>query len=274
MNQTVLITGTSSGLGRATAKHFQNRGWNVVATMRDPQAGVDLAALDRTLVTRLDVQDHASIHSSIQAGIAAFGRIDVVVNNAGYGAFGPLEATTMDKIRRQFEVNVFGVLATTHALLPHFRANRDGTVINISSMGGRFAFPLGTLYHASKFAVEGLSESLFYELATLGIRVKLIEPGGMKTDFGGRSLEFNNDPAVPEYQPLVQNVLNVLGPMMAAGSAPEGIAEVVYAAATDRTDQLRYQAGADAVQLINRRLAEGDITFIGAMKAQFGMTSV
>ena len=131
MTKTVLITGTSSGLGRATAKLFQAKGWNVIATMRSPEQEAELTQLENTLVTRLDVQDPASIQSAVQAGLAAFGRIDALVNNAGYGAYGPLEATPMEKIRRQFDVNVLGLLATTQALRPHFRANRSGVIIQL-----------------------------------------------------------------------------------------------------------------------------------------------
>lgn len=270
MTKTVLITGTSTGLGRATAKLFQVKGWNVIATMRTPDQESELTQLSRTLVTRLDVQDARSIQSAVSAGIAKFGHIDVLVNNAGYGAYGPLEATPIEKIRRQFDVNVLGLLATTQAILPHLRANRTGTIINVSSIGGRMAFPLGSLYHGTKFAVEGLSEALQYELGPLGIRVKLVEPGGIKTDFGGRSLDFSNDPTLTEYQPLVQSLLGALGPMMEAnGSQPEQIAEVIYTAATDGADRLRYEAGADAVQMLARRRSTDDATFFGDMKALF-----
>ena len=271
MTKTILITGTSSGLGRATAKLFQAKGWNVVATMRAPEQETELTQLERTLVTRLDVQDTRSIHSAVDAGLARFGRIDALVNNAGYGAYGPLEATPLEKIRRQFDVNVIGLLATTQALLPHFRANRSGTIVNISSIGGRITFPLGTLYHGTKFAVEGLSESLHYELAPLGVRVKIIEPGGIKTDFGGRSLDFSNAPELTEYQPMVQAVISGIGAFMATASAPELIADVIYAATTDGTDQLRYEAGADAAQVLASRRAADDATFLAGMKSQFGL---
>jgi len=271
MNKTVLITGTSTGLGRATAKLFNARGWNVIATMRAPDRETELTQFERTLVTRLDVQDPASIQSAVEASLAKFGRIDALVNNAGYGAYGPLEATPLEKIRRQFDVNVLGVLATTRAILPHFRANRSGTLVNVSSIGGRMAFPLGALYHGTKFAVEGLSESLHYELSELGVRVKIVEPGMIKTDFGGRSLDFSNDPSLTEYQPLVQKLLAVLGPMMEKGSAPERIAEVVYTAATDESRQLRYQAGADATQMLAGRNAADDDQFMAGMRAQFGL---
>jgi NAD(P)-dependent dehydrogenase (short-subunit alcohol dehydrogenase family) len=272
MSKTVFITGTSSGLGRATAKYFHGKGWNVVATMRAPGQETELTQLPHTLVTRLDVQDTRSIQSAVDAALAKFDRIDALVNNAGYGAYGPLEATPLEKIRRQFDVNVLGLLATTQALLPHFRANRNGTIVNISSVGGRLAFPLGTLYHGTKFAVEGLSEALQYELGPLGVRVKLVEPGGMRTDFGGRSLDFSNDRALAEYQPLVQKVVDVFGPMLENGSAPEQIAEVVYTATTDGTDRLRYEAGSDAVQMLSARRASDDATFLAGMRAQFGLT--
>lgn len=271
MKETILITGTSSGLGRATAKLFQQNGWNVIATMRAPEHENELTQLDNMLVTRLDVQDTPSIRKAIEEGIAKFGRIDALVNNAGYGAYGPLEATPLEKIRRQFDVNVLGLLATTQAVLPHFRTNRRGTIVNISSVGGRMAFPLGVLYHGTKFAVEGISESLQYELSPLGIAVKVIEPGFMKTDFGGRSFDMSNDVTLGEYQPLVQSLMNVLGPMSESASVPELAAGVIYGAVTDGTDQLRYAAGADAVHFIGNRSAVDDATFFAGMKAQFAL---
>jgi NAD(P)-dependent dehydrogenase (short-subunit alcohol dehydrogenase family) len=271
MNQTILVTGASSGLGRATAKHFQAQGWNVVATMRSPEAEAELNQLERVVVIRLDVQDAASIHAAVDAGIAKFGRIDALLNNAGYGAYGPLESTSLEKLRRQLDVNVLGLLATTKALLPHFRLQRSGTIVNVSSMGGRITFPLGTAYHASKFAVEGLSEALHFELAPLGVRVKIIEPGGIKTDFSGRSFDFSNEPPIAEYQPLVQSLFSVLAPAMEQGSSAEHIAEIVYRATTDGTNQLRYVAGADAEALLAARQASDDATFLGGMRARFSV---
>ncbi|HXH45388.1 MAG TPA: SDR family oxidoreductase [Bradyrhizobium sp.] len=271
MTNTILITGTSSGLGRATAKLFQAKGWNVIATMRNPEAETELNQIDRVLVARLDVQDTASIRTAIDAGIAAFGRIDVLVNNAGYGAYGPLEATSEESIRRQFDVNVLGPLATAKAIIPHFRANRGGTLVNIASIGGRLAFPLGALYHGTKFAVEGLSEALHYELGALGIRVKVIEPGAMKTNFAGRSFDFSNDESIPEYQPLAQSVMAAFGPFMEGGSSPEHVAELVHAAAIDNTDRLRYAAGDDAEQILARRATLSDAEFFRGIKEQFGI---
>lgn len=260
MAKTVFITGTSSGLGKATAKLFLREGWNVVATMRSPESEMDLKQAANLLVAKLDVQDFDSIQVAVDAGIGRFGRIDALVNNAGYGAYGPLEATSIEKIRRQFDVNVLGLMATTKAVLPHFRANRSGTVVNISSIGGRMAFPLGTLYHGTKFAVEGLSEALQYELAPIGIRVKIVEPGGIRTDFGGRSLDFNNDASLEEYQPIVQKVMGILGPMMEQASTPEQIAETVFLATTDDSPRLRFEAGQDAAQILTQRRTTDDGT--------------
>jgi NAD(P)-dependent dehydrogenase (short-subunit alcohol dehydrogenase family) len=271
MKKTLLITGASSGIGKAAARRFQAEGWNVIATMRSPERETELTALDGVLVTRLDVQDVASIGAAVDAGLRRFGRIDALLNNAGYGAYGPLEATPLDKVRRQFDVNVMGVLATTQAVLPHLRRQRSGVIVNVSSIGGKITFPLGTLYHGTKFAVEGLSEALHYELLPLGIRVRIVEPGMVKTDFSGRSFDFSNDPALTEYQPLVGAFMSALGPMAANASHPDRVADVIFRAATDEGDRLRYEAGPDAEQMLGARRASDDAAFIGGMRAQFGI---
>ena len=271
MSKTILITGASSGIGKATAKLFHDKGWNVIATMRKPGAEEELTKLDNVLVTRLDVQDEASIGSAVADGIGKFGNIDVLLNNAGYGAYGILEATPTDKIRRQFDVNVIGLLATTRAVLPHFREHKSGVIVNISSIGGKMTFPLGTLYHGSKFAVEGLSEALHFELAAIGVKVKIVEPGMIKTDFGGRSFDFTNDESLAEYQQFVGAVMGAMRAMGDNGSPPELVASVIHNAATDGTDQLRYTAGEDAKQLMDSRNAADDATFIGGLKAQLGI---
>jgi NAD(P)-dependent dehydrogenase (short-subunit alcohol dehydrogenase family) len=271
MGKTILITGASSGIGKATARYFQERGWSVVATMRSPQKEQELKALDNVLVTRLDVQDPASIKSAIEAGIARFGKIDVLLNNAGYGAYGPLEATPMEKIRRQFDVNVIGLLETTKAILPHFRASRGGVIVNVSSVGGKMTFPLGTLYHGTKFAVEGLSESLSWELEPIGVKVKIVEPGAIKTDFAGRSFDLSNDEGMVEYQPLVKRLTAILGDLMSMASDPSVVAKVIYEAATDGTNQLRYTAGEDAKVLMATRKSADDATFMKGIKERFGL---
>ena len=271
MSQTILITGASSGIGKVTAKYFHEKGWNVIATMRSPDKEIELTQLDKVLVTRLDVEDPASITSAVAEGISTFGKIDVLLNNAGYGAYGVLEATPIEKIERQFNVNVIGILATIKAVLPHFRAHQAGIIINISSIGGQMTFPLGTLYHGSKFAVEGLSEALSFEMEAIGVKVKIIEPGMIKTDFAGRSFDFSNDESLIEYQDVVGKLFATMSSSEQSGSEPVVVAEVIYQAATDGTNQLRYTAGADALEIIaNRKLAD-DKTFLGGIKAQFGL---
>ena len=264
---TILITGASSGIGKATAQLFQRKGWNVIATMRDPSAGASLAALENTLVTRLDVTDAASIASAVAEGIDRFGRIDVLLNNAGYGAYGPLEAFSTDRIRRQFDTNVIGLLEVTKAVLPHMRVNRAGTIVNISSIGGQITFPLGTLYHGTKFAVEGLSEALHYELEPLGIRVRIVQPGMIRTEFGGRSFDFAMDESVADYAPTAAAMGRLFGKLASNPSAPEVVADEIWNAANDTSHRLRFRAGHDAVALLGRRKLEDDTTFLGGIKA-------
>jgi NAD(P)-dependent dehydrogenase (short-subunit alcohol dehydrogenase family) len=152
--KTVLITGTSSGIGLAAAKRFAAQGWNVVATQRTPEKDTELRGIPNVLLTRLDVQDISSMAPAIDAGIARFGRIDALVNNSGHGQYGLLEAVSHEQILAQFEVNVFGVMELTRAILPHFRNNKGGSVINVSSGAGLFTLPMISMYCASKFALE------------------------------------------------------------------------------------------------------------------------
>jgi NAD(P)-dependent dehydrogenase (short-subunit alcohol dehydrogenase family) len=265
--KTILITGASSGIGKATSVRFQAEGWNVIATMRDPAAGADLAKQDNVKVARLDVTDTGSIATAVGEGIAHFGRIDVLLNNAGYGAYGPLEAFSTDRIRRQFDTNVIGLLEVTKAVLPHMRAQRAGTIVNVSSIGGQITFPLGTLYHGTKFAVEGLSEALHYELEPFGIHLRIVEPGMIRTDFGGRSFDFAMDEGVAEYAPTAAAMGRLFGKLASNPSAPEVVADVIWAAVNDTSNRLRFCAGPDAEALLERRKEEDDATFIGIIKA-------
>lgn len=271
MSKTILITGASSGIGKETAKLFQSKGWNVIATMRSPENETDLTQLSNTLVVKLDVLDLDSISSAIAKGVQKFGGIDVLVNNAGYGAYGPLESFPREKILRQFNTNVIGLLDVTRAILPHFRENKKGIVINISSIGGKMTFPLGSLYHGTKFAVEGISESLNYEVEQFGGQVKIVEPGMIATDFAGRSFDFSNDENMSEYQNIVGALMTAM-PTMAQNASPASIvAEVIFEAATDGKNQLRYTAGEDAKMIIANRQQYDDATFIGGIKSQFGL---
>ena len=273
MSKTIFITGASSGIGKATASWFAERGWNVVATMRNPDDGAELVA-ENVLVTRLDVLDEASIQAAVEAAQARFGGIDALLNNAGYGAYGALEATPMEVIRRQFDVNVLGLIATTQAVLPVMRAAKSGVIVNISSVGGRMCYPFGTLYHGSKWAVEGLSEALHFELIPLGIRVKVVEPGGVATDFAGRSFVFTNNESLAEYQPMVQAMMAAMqsGDNASGQQTPDGVAEVIWEAAHDETGRLRFVSGEGAKELLASRYSfEQDETFLGGMRQRFGL---
>lgn len=273
MTQTVLITGCSTGFGEATARLFAARGWNVVATMRKTEAGVALAELENVLVTRLDVEDAASIDTAIAEGIERFGGIDVLVNNAGYGLFGTFEETPREKIIEQFAVNLFGLMDVTRAALPHFRQRRSGVIINISSGAGVFALPMIPLYNASKFALEGFSESLSYELSGLGIRVKVVEPGGvLSTGFGARTAaELSSTIPIDDYAPFkaaAGRIFEGLRQSRSLGTA-EGVAEIIFEAATDKTDRLRYVATEDIKPLVAARRESSEDAYLAFMRERF-----
>lgn len=246
MKQTILITGASSGIGKETAKLFHSKNWNVIATMRNPEKETELNKLSNLLVTRLDVLDLDSIDNAIQQGVMKFGKIDVLLNNAGYGAYGPLESFPRERVLKQFNTNVIGLLDVTRAILPHFRQNKSGTIINVSSMGGKITFPLGSLYHGTKFAVEGISGSLRYEVEQFGCRVKIVEPGAIATDFAGRSFDFSHDESLTEYKNIVAKITNAFPTMVKNASPASVVTNVIFEAATDGKSKLRYMAGRDA----------------------------
>lgn len=270
MPRTVFITGASSGIGRATALYFYEQGWNVVATMREPEKESELTRLKNVLVTKLDLLDLRTIENSIRQSIDEFTSIDVLVNNAGYGAYGALETFPRENIIRQFNTNVIGLLDVTRAILPYFRSNKSGTLINISSVGGKITFPLGSLYHGTKFAIEGISESLSFELAEIGCRMKIIEPGAVRTDFSNRSLDFSNDVSMREYQDLVQKVMNGFPSVLYRMSSAEEVAKVVFESATDETSRLRYKVGEDAYDFLSERDSIlNDEEFLFTIKEKF-----
>ena len=274
MSPTVLITGASTGIGRATAERFQREGWNVGATMRSPNDGQELSRLSNVHVTRLDVTDPESITTAVAEVTERFGSIDALINNAGFGAYGPLEITSSETIRRQFDTNVIGLLEVTQAVIPVMRNQGDGVIVNISSVGGRMAFPFGSLYHGSKFAVEGISEALVYELMPLGIRVKVVEPGAVATDFAGRSFVFTMDPDGGPYGETMQSVMTNWGARMqeSMGDA-DNVADVIFTAATDVTNQLRYISGDDAATILRARQTMDDAAFLGMIAGNFGLSS-
>jgi NAD(P)-dependent dehydrogenase (short-subunit alcohol dehydrogenase family) len=264
---TIFITGSSSGLGRATAKLFASKGWNVIASMRDPNKEKELGQISAVTLMSLDVTDPHEIEN-VAEEVVASGGVDVVFNNAGYGLAGALEGLKDDQVLRMVNTNMLGAIRTTKAFIPHFREKRSGLFINTTSIGGLITVPFNSIYHATKWALEGWSESMAFELSQFGIGMKTIEPGGMKTDFFTRSFDTGRHPA---YDALVKKVMEIITDpkQMATYSTPEQIAEVVYEAATDGKDQLRYVAGADAKAIYAMRLQLGDEAFRKAMAQQF-----
>lgn len=254
--KTVLITGCSSGIGKAAAKLFAARDWNVIATMRSPEKA-ELAAANNLLLAKLDVQDRDGIARAIDTALARFGRIDALINNAGFSLGGVFEGIPREKIQEQFAVNVFGVMDVTRALLPHFRKNKSGLIINISSRAGLVGLPLNTLYCASKFALEGFSEALAYELASQNIIVKLVEPSGgvSSTDFGKRvAAERAPTVSLADYDGFIARANATYSGMAAKRMASaDEIAQVIYGAATDGTNRLRYFCGEDTGDLAKGR---------------------
>lgn len=242
--KTVLITGCSSGYGLETARHFHAQGWNVIATMRTPREGI-LPATDRLRMLALDVTKP----QSIQAALEASGPIDVLVNNAGIGLFGAFEATPMSVVRNLFETNTFGVMATTQAVLPQFRARRSGVIVNVTSSATLVPMPLVAAYTASKTAIEGFTGSLAHELDGFGIRVKLVEPGyGPSTRFT-QNVQTPIEETIPEaYASYARSILAAFGQPSAVTTGRD-VAEVVWRAANDVSTRLRYAAGPDAVAL-------------------------
>lgn len=252
--KTVFITGASTGIGRETAKLFQKKGWNVIATMRNPSAEKELLNLNNVKVLQCDITDLDSIKNSIEESVAAFKSIDVLVNNAGYYTLGPLEAATREQVRKQIDTNLFGLIEVTREMLPCFRKQKSGTIINLSSIAGIISVPLQSLYHATKWGVEGFSEALQYELKPLNIRVKIVEPGVINTDFYGRSMVTLQDKALTEYEIYSQKVTNNILANGEKGSSPHGVAETIYRAATDNSTRMRYPSGKSKEMILLRKM--------------------
>ena len=265
--KTIFITGSSSGLGRAAAKLFASKGWTVIATMRNPEKEVELAKLPAVTMYPLDITDRQQIENATTKAMA-MGGVDVVFNNAGYGMAGPLEGMTDEQILRMVNTNLVGPIRTTKAFVPHFRKKAGGLFINTTSIGGLITVPFNSMYHATKWALEGWSESMAFELNQFGIGMKIVEPGGMKTDFFTRSFDVGRH---PDYDTLVDKVMRAITDpkQMETYSTPEQIAEVVYEAATDGKDQLRYVAGADGKATYAARRQLGDEAFCKAIRQQF-----
>lgn len=269
MTSTILITGTSSGYGKATAEHFLDRGWNVIATMRRPDS-VLFEASDRLKLLPLDITDPASIDAAIADGVAAFGAIDVLVNNAGIGLASVVEATPDRTVREMFETNCFGVIAACRAIIPQMRRQGRGAIVNVTSSVTIGVMPLVAVYAASKCAVEGFTESLAYELAPFGIRSRLVEPGYAPTTRftanGGARME-GLIPA--DYAGFAQSCFARMADYPAAYCTEVEVAEAVFAAATDEGARLRYPAGADSRMLADLRWSTSEEHYLDRMRAMF-----
>ncbi|CAN5728156.1 oxidoreductase [soil metagenome] len=256
MDRVILITGASSGIGKETAKLFQTKNWKVAATMRSPEKAEDLQKIADLETFRLDVTDVDSIKSAIEGTLEKFGQIDAIVNNAGYGLVGAFEAATREQIEKQFQTNVFGVMNVCREILPYFREQKRGIIVNVASVGGRITFPFYSLYHATKWAVEGFSESLQYEVEQFNIRVKIIEPGPIKTDFYDRSQDVTKKEGLHAYDYMLDKAISNM--QKAVADAPDGsvVAETIYEAATDGSKKMRYNVNTKGMLLARRFLPE------------------
>lgn len=264
--QTILITGSSTGIGRAAVRYFSNKGWQVAATLRNPGKETEMQHWPGVRLYQLDVTNTPSIGKAISDAIRDFGGIDVLCNNAGYGAIGIFEKATEEQIKTQFDTNVFGCMNMIRAVLPHFRKKRSGTIINITSMGGLTTFPIYSLYHGTKWAMEGFSESLAFELRPLGIRVKCVEPGAIKTDFYSRSqVLFINSTITDydQYEAITQANIQKEGN---SAEGPEVVAKAIYKAATSNNFTFRYPVGGLGPFLLFIRKISPDAWFFKAIR--------
>jgi NAD(P)-dependent dehydrogenase (short-subunit alcohol dehydrogenase family) len=272
MTKSVLITGCSSGIGEATAARLVRSGWDVYATARRPETLSALADAGCTTLA-LDVTDEGSMTSAVDAVLRGAGKIDALVNNAGYSQSGALESVDVDDVRRQFETNVFGLLRLTQLVLPSMRAQRSGRIVNIGSMGGKLTFPGGGAYHASKYAVEALSDALRFEVAGFGIRVVLIEPGLITTNFEAAVAAGmpSGEGPYADFNAAVQKSTSEAydGPMARLGGPPEAVAKTIEKALTKSRPRPRYLGTPSAYGAIMTRRVMPDRAWDLAMKAQF-----
>jgi NAD(P)-dependent dehydrogenase (short-subunit alcohol dehydrogenase family) len=273
-----LVTGSSSGIGFETSLMLARNGFNTYASMRNLEKSKDITQIANKeklplQVVQLDVIDHKSIREAIDKVVEENKRIDVLVNNAGYGLLGALEDLSIEEIKAQFETNFFGAIRITHQVLPVMRKHNSGTIVNISSVGGRMGIPSLSAYHSTKFALEGLSESISYELEPFGIRVVLIEPGFIRTNIMNSSMiaKKAQNPSSP-YFSLTQQLERSFKSAMentSESSPPEEVAKVVLQAVTSDSPKLRYAVGNDAASLIQAKTTMTDTEFGGLIKQQF-----
>lgn len=258
-DKVAVVTGSSTGIGYETSLTLARNGFLTYATMRNlnKSENMKMVATKENLpirIKQLDVTDDISVTNAVQAISSEAGRIDVLVNNAGYGLNGAFEDLAMDEIKAQYETNVFGLIRMTQAVLPIMRRQKSGTIVNISSGAGRFGFPSGSAYVSTKFAVEGLSESMSYELEPFGIKVAIVEPGVIRTNFADGLVvaKKSKDPSSP-YSQLMQKAANGFEKMMKNASSPDLVANVVLNAVRNENSSLRYLAGNDVEEWLGKR---------------------
>jgi len=272
MTKVALVTGASSGIGESIALHLVESGWTVYAVARRVER---MAALEaRGVITfAMDVTDDASMVAGVKRIVGEHGRLDVLVNNAGYGSYGAVEDVPIDEARRQFEVNVFGLARLTQLVTPHMREQGSGRIINISSIGGKFYEPLGAWYHATKFAVEGFSDSLRIELAPFGIDVVLIEPGPIRTEWNTISreslTETSRGGAYEEMGAGVRKVLERADTSKLMSSGPGVVARKIVKAATTGHPRARYPVGRNAGSILAARRLLPDRVFDAVVKQMY-----
>jgi NAD(P)-dependent dehydrogenase (short-subunit alcohol dehydrogenase family) len=266
MKKTIFITGASTGIGKTTAIYFAKQGWNVAATMRNPDKEIDFKAFENIKCYALDVLNEERIQLAFDLALADFGTIDVLVNNAGYAALGPFEAATKAQIEKQFDTNVIGLMSVCQILIPYFRALKNGMIINIASVGGRMTFPLYSLYHGTKWAVEGFSESLSFELKQFNIKVKLIEPGAIRTDFYDRSPDLLKKEGLTAYNKYVDKISANFLKAAASAPGPEVVAKTIWKAANSNNYKLRYAVGSGAPFFLFLRRILPDAWFMGLVR--------
>lgn len=271
MPKTILITGTSSGYGKATAQLFLQRGWNVVATMRRPDLSIFGEASQRLKVLPLDVTNTQSISDALDAAIASFGAIDVLVNNAGIGLASIVEATPDSTMREIFETNTFGVIAACRAVIPQMRKQNRGVIVNVTSSVAIGVMPLVAIYAASKFAVEGFTEALSYELDEFNVKMRLVEPGyAPTTNFGSNGSARMQGLIPDDYGAFAQACFARFANYPTAFCTEAEVAEAVYVSATDEGSQLRYPAGADTKFLAKLRWSTSEEHYQRTMHETFG----
>jgi NAD(P)-dependent dehydrogenase (short-subunit alcohol dehydrogenase family) len=270
MPRTVLITGASSGYGNATANLFLQHGWNVIATMRRPQPDVFAAGSDRVTVLPLDVTDERSIKNAIATGVAAHGAIDVWVNNAGIGLGSAVESTPDNTVRELFETNTFGVIAACRAIIPQMRKQGQGVIVNVTSSVTIGVMPLVAIYAASKFAIEGFTESMAYELEGFNIKARLVEPGyAPTTNFTANGSARMQGLIPADYASFAQACFARMANYPTAYCTEAEVAEAVLAAATEDGVRIRYPAGADSKMLAELRWSTSEHRYLQRMRELF-----